>query len=208
MSDSLPPHGLFSSWNSPVQNTGVGAIPFSRGSFQPRNRTGGLLYCRWILYQLSRLGSPYLPYGNDLFLLYFLLLWSPEGKDCILLLVSLKLSWSRLCLQRRGPWFASWVGKIRWRRDRLPTPVFLSFPCGSAGTESACNAGDLGSILGWEDPREGKGYPLQYSGLEKSMDCIVHGVTKSQIWMSDFHFHFVSEGPSKASGTANKDLLH
>ena len=53
-----------------------------------------------------------------------------------------------------------------WRRDRLPTPVFLGFPCGSAGKESACNVGDLGSIpvLG-RSPGEGKGYPLQYSGL-------------------------------------------
>ena len=38
----------------------------------------------------------------------------------------------------------------------------------------------------------GKGYPLQYSGLENSMDCIVHGVTKSQTRLSDFHFHFSS----------------
>ena len=65
-------------------------------------------------------------------------------------------------------------------RDRLPTPVFLDFPCGSAGKESACNAGDLGSIPGLgRSPGEGKGYPLKYSGLENSMDCIVHGVTKS-----------------------------
>ena len=43
--------------------------------------------------------------------------------------------------------------------------------------------------LGWEDcPREGKGYPLQYSGLENSMDCIVHEVVKSQTWLSDFNF--------------------
>jgi len=48
--------------------------------------------------------------------------------------------------------FNSWVRKIHWRRDRLPTPVFLGFPCSSAGKESACNAGDLGSIPGWEDP--------------------------------------------------------
>ena len=54
------------------------------------------------------------------------------------------------------------------------------FPCGSAGKESACNVGDLGSIPGLgRFPREGKGYPLQYSGLENSMDCTVHGVTKS-----------------------------
>ena len=38
----------------------------------------------------------------------------------------------------------SWVRKIRWRRDRLPTPVFSGFPCGSAGKESACNAGEPG----------------------------------------------------------------
>ena len=50
------------------------------------------------------------------------------------------------------------------------------FPCGSAGKESACNAGDLGSISGsGRSPGERKDYPLQYSGLEKSMDCIVHG---------------------------------
>ena len=53
------------------------------------------------------------------------------------------------------------VGKIPWRRVRLPTSVFLDFPCGSAGKESACSVGDLGLIpeLG-RSPGEGKGYPL------------------------------------------------
>ena len=75
--------------------------------------------------------------------------------------------------------------------DRLPIPVFLSFTCGSAGKESACNAGDLGLIPGFgRSHGEGKGYPLQYSGLENAMDCIVHEVAKSQAWLSDFHFHF------------------
>ena len=56
----------------------------------------------------------------------------------------------------------------------------LGFPCGSAGKESACNAGDLGSIPGLgRSPGEGKGYSLQYSGLENTMECIVHGVTES-----------------------------
>ena len=83
----------------------------------------------------------------------------------------------------------SWVRKVHGRRDGLPTPVFLGFPCGSAGKESACNAGDLGSIPGLgRSPGEGKGYPLQYSGLENSMDCTVHGVTKSGTPLSDFHF--------------------
>ena len=58
--------------------------------------------------------------------------------------------------------------------------LLLGLPCGSAGKESASNAGDLGSIPGLgRSPGEGKGYPLQYSGLENSMDCIAHGVTKS-----------------------------
>ena len=65
----------------------------------------------------------------------------------------------------------------------------LGFPGGSAGKESACNAGELGSIPGLgRSPGEGKGYPLQFSGLENSMDCIVNGVTKSQTQLSDFHF--------------------
>ena len=85
----------------------------------------------------------------------------------------------------------SWVRKICWRRDRLPTSVFLGFPGGLAGKESTCNAGDLGSIPGLgRSPGEGNGYPFQYSGLENSMDTVVHGVAKSQTWLSDLHFHF------------------
>ena len=52
----------------------------------------------------------------------------------------------------------------------LPTPVLLGFPCGSVGKESTCNVGGPGSIPGLGRSRgEGKGYPLQYSGLENSM---------------------------------------
>ena len=61
----------------------------------------------------------------------------------------------------------SWVGKIHWRRDRLPTAVFLGFSGGSAGKESACKVGDLCSIPGLgRSPGEGNDHPLQYSGLE------------------------------------------
>ena len=64
------------------------------------------------------------------------------------------------------------------------------FPGGSAGKESAGNVGDLGSIPGLgRSPGEEKGYPLQYSGLENSMDYIVPGVAKSRTRLSDFHFH-------------------
>ena len=66
------------------------------------------------------------------------------------------------------------------------------FPRGSDVKESACNVGDLGSIPGLgRCPREGKCYPLPYSGLENSMSCIVHEVTKSRTLLSDFHFHFL-----------------
>ena len=78
-----------------------------------------------------------------------------------------RLLFVRIRLQRRRPQFDSWVGKIRWRRDRLPIPVFLGFPGGSEGKESACNARDLGSIPGLgRSPGGGHGSPLQYSCLE------------------------------------------
>ena len=64
-----------------------------------------------------------------------------------------------------------------WRRDRLPTPVFFGFPGSSEGKESTCNVGDLGSIPGL-GRSPGEGNPLQYSGLENSMDCVVHKVAK------------------------------
>ena len=65
----------------------------------------------------------------------------------------------------------------------------MNFPGGSAGKESTCNVGDLGSNPGLgKTPGKGEGYPLQYSGLENSMDCAVHGVTKSQTRLSNFHF--------------------
>ena len=85
----------------------------------------------------------------------------------------LEHSWASLiaqlvknCLQCRRPQFDSWVRKNHWRKDRLPTPVFLGFSGGSDGKEFACHMGDLGSIprLG-RSPRREHGNPLQYSCL-------------------------------------------
>jgi len=83
---------------------------------------------------------------------------------------------------------------IRSRKIFLGISGKEGFPGGSASKESAFNVGDLDSILGLgRSPGEGKVYPLQYSGLENSMECIVHGVPKSQTQLSDFHFtSFVS----------------
>ena len=102
--------------------------------------------------------------------------------------------------------------------ERLPTPVFcpgefhglyspwgqkesdmteqlslsepsVGFPESSVDKESTCNAGDPSSIPGLgRSAGEGISYPPQYSVLENSMDCIVHGVAKSQTWLSEFHF--------------------
>ena len=78
----------------------------------------------------------------------------------------------------------------------------MGFPDSSVGKESTCNEGDLGSIPGLgRSPGEGKGYPLQYSGLENSMDSIVHGAAKSQTLVSDFHYAIKFSGlPRKLSG--------
>ena len=78
--------------------------------------------------------------------------------------------------------FLSWVNYYHSHN-------YWSFPCGSAGKESAYNVGDLGLIPGLErSPGEGKGYPFQYSGLENSMDHTVHGVTKRRTRRNSFHF--------------------
>ena len=69
-----------------------------------------------------------------------------------------------------------------------------NFPCGSAGKESSSNL----PLGGASFPGEGKGYPLQNSGLENSMDWIVHGVSKSGTQLSDFHFHFFRDEPREA----------
>ena len=106
------------------------------------------------------------------------------------------LQYSGLChgiLQAR---ILEWLAMLSSRGSSFPKPgertslespalagwfftTCLGLPCGSTGKETACNVGGLGLIPGLgSSPREGNGYPLQYSGLEKSMDCIVHGVAK------------------------------
>ena len=72
----------------------------------------------------------------------------------------------------------------------ISLPLPRAFLGGSVGKESTCIVGALASIPGLgRSPGEGKDYPLQYSGLENSMDCIVHGVAKSQTQLSNLHFH-------------------
>ena len=95
----------------------------------------------------------------------------------------------------REVWWATVHGVTRvGLSDKITTTTwcFLGFPHSSASKESACNARDPGSVPGsGRSDGEGKGYPLQYSGLENSMDCIVHGFTKSQTQLSDCHLHLL-----------------
>ena len=76
--------------------------------------------------------------------------------------------------------FIIWGWNAKIGSQEIPG-IMSKFPCGSTGKEFACNVGDVGLIPGLgRSPGEGKGYPLQYYGLENSMDCIVHGVAKSR----------------------------
>ena len=88
--------------------------------------------------------------------------------------------------------------------------VALGFPGSSAGKESTCNAGDLNSIPGLgRSPGEGNSYPFQYSGLQNSMDRIVHGVTQSWTRLSDLHFQaaLVVKTPPATAGDARDAAL-
>ena len=99
-----------------------------------------------------------------------------------------------------------WRGGINWE-VAINIYTLLGFPGGSAGKESACNAGDLGSVPGLgRSPGEGNSYPLQYSGLENSMDCIVHGIEKSQTRLSFSFFTFLGDSDSKESTCSVGDL--
>ena len=96
-------------------------------------------------------------------------------------------------LQCKRLWFNSWARKISWRRDRVPTPVFFGFPGELVGKESTCNAGDLSSIpvLG-RSPGEGMETHSSILAWRIPTDkgawgATVHGVAKSQTWLSDFH---------------------
>ena len=82
------------------------------------------------------------------------------------------------------PRFDFWVGKFPWRRDRLPTPVFLGFPGGSDDEESACNAGDASSIPGsGSSPGEGIDYPFRYSWVFLAAQMVKNPPAMQETWV-------------------------
>ena len=135
---------------------------------------------------LSMLIIAFLPRSKCLLISWLQWFWSPKNE----------VSHCFHCFPTYLPWSD---GTRCWVLSQLfHFPILLSsrgflvllhwgFPDSSVGKESSCHMGDLGSIPGLgRSLGEGKGYPLQYPGLENSMD---YGVTKSQIWLSNFHFH-------------------
>ena len=128
----------------------MGSLSFLQWIFLTQELNWGLLHCRRILYQLSYQGSPTTIISRS--------------RNNPRVFQGTKIFPDKCYLPLLTPilMFKSWVRKIHWRKDRLPTPVFLGFPCGSAGKESARNVGDLG----WEDPwrRERLSTPVFWPG--------------------------------------------
>ena len=155
-------------WGRILRDVLLGCHFLLQGIFLTQGSNPGLLHCRQILDHLS-----HHQYWVD-----------PVAKSKLKL--GLYFAWlSKACgtfdhfnfLKTFFLWFAD------------TTPVLLDFPCGSAGKESACHVGDLGSIPGLgRSPGEGKGYLLQYFGLENSTDYSPWG-HKSRTRLNDFHFH-------------------
>ena len=120
VSNSLWPHGLYSPWNSPGQNTGVGSHSLLQGIFPTQGLNPGFPHYRQILYQLSHQGSPKRVVKRERIIQEELMvIWDTVG------VMPGLLRWlSGICLQCRRPGFDPWVGRIPWRREGLPTPVF------------------------------------------------------------------------------------
>ena len=97
--------------------------------------------------------------------------------------------WERNQLKCRRPQFDSWVRKIPWRRERLPTPGFLSFPGGSDSKASAYNAGDPGLTPGLgRSNGEEKGYPLQYSWASRLAQLVKNPPAMRKTWVSSLRW--------------------
>ena len=97
------------------------------------------------------------------------------------------------CVEAANPRIKYLEGNLKRKKETVKLHSRKGFPGGSAGKESACNAGDLGLIPGLgRSPEEGKGYLLQYSGLDSSMDCIVNGVAVSDT-TEQLSLHFRKE---------------
>ena len=106
VSDSLPTHGLYSLWNSPVCS-----LSLLQEIFPTQGSNPSLPHCRQILYQIGHKGSPFIPLMNLIAYYSILFPWWLRGQS--------------VCLQWGRPGYDPWVRKIPWRRKLQPTPVLL-----------------------------------------------------------------------------------
>ena len=106
LSDSLPPHGLYSLWNSPVCS-----LSLLQEIFPTQGSNPSLPHCRRILYQIGHKGSPFIPIMNLIAYYSILFPWWLRGQS--------------VCLQWGRSGYDPWVRKIPWRRKWQPTPVLL-----------------------------------------------------------------------------------
>ena len=107
--------------------------------------------------------------------------------------------------QKEHSWFNSWVGKIHWQRDRLPTPVLLGFLCGSAGKDSVHNAGDLSSIPGLgRSPGEGERSSILAWRIPRTIQSMGSQRVRQQLSDCHFHFHLVKGNGSEALRTRSE----
>ena len=103
--------------------------------------------------------------------------------------------------------FLDWEDLLK--KGKAAHSSILGLPWWLSWKESICNAGNLGSIPGLgRSPGEGKGHPLQYPGLENSMDCMVHKVAKSWTRLSNFHFYFPYGLKQRIAGQLREEAGH
>ena len=165
MSNSLLPHWLYSPWNSPGWNTGMGSLSLFQGIFPAQELNQGLLHCRQILYQLS--------YQEI----------CPGNKNCLWVHATRSFL---SCILNLGCMLES-PGELK----KSPHSQSAGFPGGVSGKEPTCQCRrwEVDLIPGsGRSPGGGHANPLQYSYLENPMDrrawwATVHGVAKSQTWL-------------------------
>ena len=216
---TLRPHGLkparlLCPWDSPGKNAGVGCHALLQGIFPAQESNPCLLPLPHWLAGSLQLALPEKPQNHLWYQLKNFWYLLPKSKVIITFLHSHKKGFGQWKVWLLSILMISGESIVEMRRKaslcspggswenclKLALPLSLGFPCGSAGKESTCTAGVLGSIPGFgRSPGEGKGYPLQYSGLENPMNSIVHGLSKSRTQLSYFHFisfHWLSsKGP-------------
>ena len=165
MSDCLQPHGLYSPWNSPGQNTGTGSLSLLQGIFPTHGLNPSLLYGRQILYQLNHKGSPRILE----WVAYFFSSGSPQPRN--------RTSFS--CIA--GKFFTNWA--IREAQNGKETTLNARDLGSILGLGRSPGEGNGNPFL----------YFCLESSIDRGAWWpTVYGVAKNQAWLSDFHFLFTS----------------